>query len=96
MTFHRISSDMNWMKEIQCEVDLLLVLFIAFILFFFISNFEFLPWADFSVLYKVPVFRSTQYYNTCFLAYFYSDGGMNVIIHFNTDVGILLVRSDLR
>ena len=47
-----------------------------FLIFFF--YFEFLPWADFSVLYKVPVFRSTQQYNIVFLLIYYSDGGMNI------------------
>ena len=37
----------------------------------FFSNI-YLPWADFSVLYKVPVFRSTQHYNiSFFLSYFF-------------------------
>ena len=37
--------------------------------FFFFFYFEYLPWADFSVLYKVPVFRSTQHLQIIYFQY---------------------------
>ena len=37
--------------------------------FFFFLYFEYLPWADFLVLYKVSVFRSTQHLQIIYFQY---------------------------